>query len=156
MIEQILIYKTLFSNTVTTIRRFTKMSWLKINFSNSSFHVVTDVHGWPEHGLSFLLLLPLLKGTTPLPYCAHIHCSVCINTRQALMNISRCFFCIEEFTSTPLLHLHVHVRYHCVRLPLHCHLSHDNKMWGSIGGKVQPLLPCREYLSLMLRDNITT
>jgi len=49
------------------------------------------------------------------------------------------FFHMEEFSDTPLLHMHFHVRCHFVRLPLCCHLSHINKKWLNIGGKVQPL-----------------
>ena len=36
------------------------------------------------------------------------------------------FLHMEEFSSTPLLHLHSHVSHYCVRLPLCCHLSHSN------------------------------
>ena len=60
---------------------------------------------------------------------------------QALMNVSRGhFFCMEEFSSTALLHPHFHVRRHSVRVPLCCHLSHSNNMPRNAGGKVQPLL----------------
>ena len=36
------------------------------------------------------------------------------------------FFYMEEFNSTPLLHLHFHIRCRSVRLPSCCHLSHGN------------------------------
>ena len=35
---------------------------------------------------------------------------------------------VEAFSSTPLLHMHFYIRCHCVRQPLCCHLSHDNKI----------------------------
>ena len=35
---------------------------------------------------------------------------------------------VEEFSDTPLLHMHFSVRCHFVKLPLCCHLSHSNKM----------------------------
>ena len=52
--------------------------------------------------------------------------------------------------STPLLHIYFHVRHHCVRVPLRCHLSHSNNMERDIGGKVQPLLPYHQHPLLML------
>ena len=49
----------------------------------------------------------------PLPHCAYVHCLVSINIQQVSMNIGRCnFFHMEEFSDTPLLHPHFHVR-HC-------------------------------------------
>ena len=54
-------------------------------------------------------------------------------------------FRMEEFNYTPLLHPHFHVRRHFVRLPLCCHLSHGNKRVTGKGGKVPPLLPCRQH-----------
>ena len=90
----------------------------------------------------------------PLPLCVHIHCSVSINTQQASMNVSGChFWCMEEFSSTPLLHTHFHVRHHFVRIPLCYHLLHGNKMWWNTGGKVRLLLPCHQHLPLMLWAN---
>ena len=65
----------------------------------------------------------------PPPHCANIHCLVSINVQQALMNVIGChFFCMEEFSYTPLLHTNFHVRCHFVRLPLCCHLLHGNKI----------------------------
>ena len=37
------------------------------------------------------------------------------------------FFHMEEFSFTPLLHMHFYVRWHFVRLTLYCHQLHDNK-----------------------------
>jgi len=57
------------------------------------------------------------------------HCLVSINVQQAWMNVNRCdFFHVEEFSDMPLLHPHLYVRCHSVRLPLCCHLSHSNNM----------------------------
>ena len=51
--------------------------------------------------------------------CSHPYLGVHINIQQMLMNINRSnFFCIEEFSYTPLLHTYFHVRHHSVRLPL--------------------------------------
>ena len=70
------------------------------------------------------------------------------------MNANGChFFCMEEFSSTPLLHPHFHVRRNFVRLSLCCHLSHGNKIWWNTGGKVQPLLPYHQYPPLMVWTN---
>jgi len=66
-----------------------------------------------------------------LLHCAHIHCLVSSNVQQTLMNVrvNGCHFLhVEEINDTPLLHPHFHVRRHCIRLPLCCHLSHGNKM----------------------------
>ena len=64
----------------------------------------------------------------PLPLCAHVHCLVSRKVQKALINTSGChFFLVEELNSTPLLHVHFHVRHHFVRLPLCYHLFHGNK-----------------------------
>ena len=59
------------------------------------------------------------------------------NVQQVLMNVNRCLFvfCMEEFSDTPLLCMHIHVRHHFVRLCLWCHLSHSNKMYGLLVGR---------------------
>jgi len=87
----------------------------------------------------------------PAPHCVHIHCLVFRNIQQVLMNVNECqFFCIKEFSDMLLLHRHVyfHVRWHCIRQPLCCHMSHRNKIWWSIGGKIQPVLPYHQQLPL--------
>ena len=83
-----------------------------------------------------------------LPHCAHICCLVSRNIQLAIS------FHREEFSCTPLLYLHFHVRYHCVRLPLCCHLSHGKKMSWTTGGKVQPELPYHQHPTLTLWANI--
>jgi len=80
-------------------------------------------HSWKHH---------------PSYHCAHIHWLVFINVQQVSVDVSSChFFCMEEFSDTPLLHLHFHVRQHFVNLSICCHLSHSNKMeWnGMLLGK---------------------
>jgi len=73
-------------------------------------------------------LSPLLKCTTHSSLCSH-PLLVSINVQQVLMNVSGCnFFCMGEFSSTPLFHPHFHVRHHTVRLPLCYHLSHGNNV----------------------------
>ena len=84
----------------------------------------------------------------PLPHCVDILCLVSVNVQQVSVNVSQCSFSTEEFSDTPWLHMHFHVRCHSVRLPLCCHLSHGNKTWWNIDGKVQPLLPYHRDLPL--------
>ena len=56
------------------------------------------------------------------------HCLLSKNLEQILMNVSgNILFCIEEFSSTLLLHTYFHFRLHFVRLHLCCHLSYSNK-----------------------------
>ena len=63
----------------------------------------------------------------PLPHYAHRLIS--INAQQVSMNVNvYYFFHMEEFRSTALLHMHIHVRHGCVRLSLCCHLSHGNNI----------------------------
>ena len=46
----------------------------------------------------------------PLAVC-YIHLLVNVNVQQASMNVNGCYsFCMREFNSNPLLHLHFHVR----------------------------------------------
>ena len=64
-----------------------------------------------------------------LPLCAYIHYLVSINIQKASTDVNGCnFFYVKEFSGTPLLHMHFHVRCHFVRLPLCCHLSQSNKV----------------------------
>jgi len=49
-------------HSLVVIYWFMQMSWTRL----SSFHCVTAVYVCPEHGLSFMSLLPLLKWTTHL------------------------------------------------------------------------------------------
>ena len=57
------------------------------------------------------------------PHCVHICCLVSINIQEASMNVNGChLFLMEEISSTPLIHLHFHIRCHFVRLSLCCHL----------------------------------
>ena len=66
---------------------------------------------------------------SPPTHCANTYCLIFINVQQASVNANGCHFsCMEEFSSTHLLHAHFHVRHHLVRLPLWCHLSHGNEM----------------------------
>jgi len=84
----------------------------------------------------------------PLPHCAHIHCLACVNAQHEFMNVSGChFFCVEEFSITPLLHPHF-MSDTILSLLLHCHLLHGNEIWWNIRGKAQPLLPRYEDLTL--------
>ena len=43
----------------------------------------------------------------PLPHCAHTHCLVSISAQQVSVNVNGGnFFCMEDFSDTPLLHTH--------------------------------------------------
>ena len=100
------------------------------------------------------ITLPLLKCITTVS-CAHTYHLVSITIQQTSMNVSGCHFVrVEEFSDTPLLHTHFHVRCHSVRPSFCCHLSHRNKIKWDIGRKVQPLLPYHQHPSLVLWANI--
>jgi len=60
----------------------------------------------------------------PPLYCAHIHCLVSINVQQVWLNVNECcFFCMDEFSSSPFHHTNFYVRCHFVRSPLSCHTT---------------------------------
>ena len=145
-------FKPIFSSlhdSLVIIQWFTQMS----SSRHSSFCGVTAVDSHLECGLSFMLLLPLLKCTT--------HCftelTSSIWSPKHSASINECqwmqFFPHGGFSDTPLLHAHVHVRHCFVRLLLCCYLSHSNKMQQNIGRRIQPLLPY-QYPPLMLWANI--
>ena len=71
-----------------------------------------------------LSLLPPLEHTTRSSLCSHPLSG--LQKHSASIN-GCCFFHMEEFGSTPLLHMHFHVRSHSVRVPLSYHLPHGNK-----------------------------
>ena len=100
-----------------------------------------------------LLLWPLLNTppTTSHPLFGLHKDSASINECQWVL-----LFQHEDFNSTPLLHLHFHVRHHSVRLLLCCHLSHGDKMQWNIGGNVQTLLLQHQHPPLMSWASIIT
>jgi len=102
--ENLQLKNNIFQHSTTS--QFTHMSIWRC----SLFCGVTAVHGHLERGLSFMSLSPQLKCTTT-PHCAHIHCLVSRSIQQVSVNISGCnSFCVEEFSSTPLLCRHTYVR----------------------------------------------
>ena len=122
MIEQILCYKTPFFNIVTTT------SYALSLVTEISLHVI--LQAWLS-GTEFIFRVAVATAETHhlLPHCAHIPWLVSVNIQQLSMNVNGChFFPREEFSSTPLLNMHFHVRCHPVRLSLCCHLSHSNKI----------------------------
>ena len=143
LIEQILSYKTVFFNIVTTISYvFSPV----MNFRLHAMLIKTCISGGDPQ-----LLASLLNCTAhPPAHCAHIHCLVSRNTQQASVNVNGChFFCMEEFSATPLLHTWAHVRHYFVRLPLFCHLSvteqrHVMEYWweGSTSTAIPPTSIC--------------
>ena len=60
-----------------------------------------------------------------------------LHKHSARIDECKCtIFChVEEFSDTPLLHVHFSVSCHFVKLPLCCHLSHSNKMWWILVGR---------------------
>ena len=71
-----------------------------------------------------LSLLPPLEHTTRSSLCSHPLSG--LQKHSASIN-GCCFFHMEEFSSTPLLHTYFNVRSHSVRVPLSYHLPHGNK-----------------------------
>jgi len=98
-------------------------------------HTLNNLHQWR---LSTVTFYPLSTAEMhhPLLHCAHMYFLVSINVWKASVNVNGSSFCTGEFSDTPLLSTHFHVRHHVVRLPLCCHLSHDNKMWWNTGGRL--------------------
>jgi len=74
---------------------------------------------WPSRRwLIFHIAVATTEIHHPSPRHTHIHCSISISAQQALMKVNGCnFFHIQEFSLTPLLHTHFHIRCHSVRLP---------------------------------------
>ena len=91
-----------------------------------------------------LLLLLLLKHTT--------HPSLCSHPLFGLHQHSASVILSTWMTSAS--HLCSICTSISVRLPLCCHLSHDNEMERDIGEKVQPLLPSHQYPPPMLWASI--
>jgi len=109
LIEQILSYKTLFFNIVITT------SYAFSLVMNKSLHAtlvkICTSRGDHCHCHQYW-------NTPPRSHRAHTCCSVSINIQQASVNVNRCWFCMEEFHDTPMLHMHFHVRCHSVITPL--------------------------------------
>ena len=95
-------------------------------------HTHKDLHGHPEHGLSFTLLSLLPKcithsSTTLTPIGLHKHSAIVDESQRVPFS--------PHGGIQPLLHKHSHVKRHSVRLPLCCHLSNGNKMYWNTGEK---------------------
>lgn len=76
-----------------------------------------------EEGLCAALIQTCTSTTAEAqqPLCC-THQLGSANAQQVLLNGNGChFLCMEEFTDTPLLHLHSHIRQHSVRLSFCCH-----------------------------------
>jgi len=121
MIEQILGYKILFFNIITTI------SYAFSPAMNKSLHaaLIKICTKW----FVFHINVDTAETHHPPPHCANIHYFVSENTQQMSMNVNGYhFFCMEECSSMPFLHMNFCVRCHFVALPLCFHLSHSNRM----------------------------
>jgi len=112
---------------------------------------------WPSGTwLVFHITVTTAEMHHPLPHYAHIHCLVSINVQQASVDVSECHsFHMEEFSDTPLLHMHFHVRCHSVRLPLCCHLSRGNKMEYWLEGSTSTAIPPASASSVTGQHNKT-
>jgi len=76
------------------------------------------------------LLSALLKLTTYPSLCPHPLFD--LQKRSASISEGQwvhTFCCMEQFTDTPLLRIHFHVRCHCVRLPLCCQQQNVTGYW---------------------------
>lgn len=61
------------------------------------------------------LVFHIIVANAETPPTTHIHCVVSVSVRQASVNVSGCnFFLMKEFSSTPLIHRHFHIRCHSV------------------------------------------
>jgi len=149
LFEQILSYKTLFFNIVTTtgyafspaMNKSLHAALIKICMVIQNMACLSCLYchcwnTWPTASLSSHPLFGHHKYSLRFNECSWVP------------------FLLEKFSDTPLLHMHFHVRYHLSRLLLCCHLSHSNKMSWNIGVKVQPLLPSHQHLPLMAWANI--
>jgi len=75
---------------------------------------------WPSRTWSVLYIaVTTAEKHHPSSHGTNIHCWVSINIQQELMNVSRLqLFHTAEFSDTPLLHIHLHVRRHWSDCPL--------------------------------------
>ena len=88
LIEKILSYKTLFFNIVTTF----------------CYAFLPACHSYKNPHQQKCPTVTTAEMHHPPPHCAHIHWLVSINVQQVSVNVSGCcFFCMEEFSYTPLL-----------------------------------------------------
>jgi len=122
------------------------------------FILCCDTYKWLSGTWLVFTPLPLLMkhNTHPITVLTSTVWFGLCQLQHVSRDVSGChYFCMEEFSSTLLLHIHFHVRHRSVRLPLGCHLSHGNNMEWNTDGKVQPFLPYHQHLPLTLWANIT-
>ena len=96
-----------------------------MHFSPVMNKTLHDIHkiwqGHLEHCLSCASLSCHSWNDHPLPHCTHIW-SLVSNIQQASVNVRACnFILIEEFSYTPLIHTHFHVRHHVIRPHINGH-----------------------------------
>ena len=122
-----------YSNIAVIVSKTLK---LMLSSIHSSLFIILwfMLHIWKSAWLSWTWLVFHVAVATaethhPSSHCADIHCLITVNIQQALMNVSWFlffFFCMEEFSDTPLHLMHFQVRCHSIRLPLCYHLSYSN------------------------------
>jgi len=127
-------------------------------------HTCKNLHGCLECGLSFTLLLPLLR-------CAHFHCLISRNVQQASVNVNGChFFSAWRNSFAHLCFLHTSMSdsmlSHCAPLlPSVTQQQHVMGYWwdGSTCAAVTPTSSCdlvgqhnkTALLSEQLSHNVT-
>lgn len=128
MIEQILSYKTLFFYTVT-ITCYTFSPAMNKSLHATLVNICTS-------GGDPVLLSSLLKCIT---HCLAVLTSTTESpsmfSKHQWMSISAIFFCMEEFSDTPLFHALFYVRHHSVRLPLFAAICHTAKKCNGISSE---------------------
>ena len=123
--EHIVSYKTLFLNTVT-ISSYAFSPAMNMSLHAALIKTCTSEGHLVFHSCYNSVVAKMHHPSTSL---SHIHCLVSRNIQQVSVNVSGCnFFRMEEFNDTTLLHTHFYVRYHFVKLPFCCLLSHGSEV----------------------------
>jgi len=123
--EQILSYTTLFISRVTTV------SCAFLPVMKKSLHGARITICMAAQNMACLSCHchQLLKCIThsPTELTLTVWSPKMLNEHQWI-SMGAIFFCMEEFSETPLLHMLSHVRCRPVGLPLCCHHLHGNKL----------------------------
>lgn len=124
MIEQILSYRPLFFNIVPTVSYSFSPA---MNKNLDAMLIQIAPAPWPA--------VAIAETHHPLPPCTHSHCLVSANIQQASMDVNRYLPPpIAEFSDTPCLHMHFHVKCFCL-LPSVALKQNATKYGGEGGGE---------------------
>lgn len=126
-------YKILLFNVVTT---FSHVSPAAMNNSMHAMLITINISRGDPFLHSFYDAI-IAEMQHPLPHCAYIHPLVHLH-KHASISECQCvlFFHMEKLNDSPWFQKHFQVRHYCVRLPLYCPLSHNNKTQLNFGGEV--------------------